>query len=363
MNKFLMFGLAALAVVALNSAQAAPASILHQTQGSVIVRLGADDAHVVWQEVGNQASEKYLYTLNAATGKRSEVKASKRPFAPAVAGDFVLYGAGHLNQKIDVLLTRLDGGRPRLLHTRIPWIVEPGLAVAGKRIRAVWERADDDTGSGLSIFLWESGENGDGRGREKYRVLASGPILRTDVPPEYRRMVHNEYPKIDGDTVVFQSNEYSSPNIYRLDLNTDRFTRLSPSALFQERPALSGPYTVWEESENGYAQSQTSTIMLHDSRTGVVKLLNAEPGFHYQARVYGSYALYGAKRAPLEHTPSIRIYAIDRGFELPAQKCFPGPVYDWVAVSKGVYVAQRFSNTSSRLLFATWRQLESGCRN
>ena len=119
---------------------------------------------------------------------------------------------------------------------------------------------------------------------------------------------------------------------------------------------------MWEESELGYAVSNESALFMHDARTGEVRKLNAEKGFHYQARVFGGYAIYGAKREPMPRTPSIRVYDLAKGVELPAHECFQGSIYDWAPVRDGVYAAQRLNGNASRLLFATWEQLRKSCK-
>lgn len=351
-----------LAAVATSFAWAGPARIVHQTTDSIIVRMTANASRVVWQEVGNKKSENYLYAIDPATGAKSELKSPKRPFGPSIAGDHVIYGAGKLHQKIEVYLHDLKTGKARMLHKQVPWIVEPAMQLVSSngspKLQAVWERSADDNGSGLAIYLWE----GAGLSGGSFRILADGPVLRkADIPKDYHRHIRNEYPEIDGDSVVFQNNEFGTPQIYRLSIGTGAVSRLSPSLFHQERPAVAGPYTAWEESERGYSESYVSSVFAHDARTGAVKKLNQQAGFHYQIRLFENFAIYGAKREPAPSTPSIRIYDLTTDTELEAQKCFPGAIFDYAATPQGVYAAQRFNSSSSRLLFASWEQLRAHC--
>ena len=93
-----------------------------------------------------------------------------------------------------------------------------------------------------------------------------------------------------------------------------------------------------------------------------MKKINAEKGMHYQARVFKSYVIYGAKREPMPRTPSIRVYDASNGQEYAADKCFPGSIFDWTATDAGLYVAQKASGSSSRVLFATWDQIRASCK-
>lgn len=355
------------ALLALNSspALAAPAKILHQTQESYIVRMGADEHTVVWQEVGNNASNKTLYTLDFATGRKDMIRTKKRPFGPATTGGLVIFGAGNLDKKVDVVLRDLKTGRSALLHKTIPWIVEPAIQVSSLKdgvpvFQAVWERPLNDSGEGMAIHLYE----GDSSGKGGIRILTEGPALRkVEIPQEYHRYIRNEYPELSGDTVAFQNDEYGIPGIYRINIRSGAITRLSPSLFHQERPAIDGPFTAWEESENGFAISNVSALMLHDARTGQTRKLNAEPGFHYQARVLAPFVVYGAKREPFAKTPSIRIYDLEHGAEIDASRCFAGAIFDWAPTQKGLFAAQKFNPTSSRLLFATWDNIRQGCQD
>ena len=150
MLKSFLVGLSALA--ATTGAHAGPAKILHQSTGAVIVRLGADGNHVVWQEVGDKKSDHTLYSYDAGTGVKAEINAPKRPFGPAVSGGYLLYGAGRLHELIEVYLTPLSTGKSVVLHARCPdRRARPrGCATASC---ALWERSDDIDGNGL-IYLY-----------------------------------------------------------------------------------------------------------------------------------------------------------------------------------------------------------------
>lgn len=349
------------------SVHADPAFILHQTQGSVVVRMGASNEHLVWQEVGGKYFKKNLFHMDLMTKAKRRIKAKKRPFGPSVAGGFVLFGEGDIKKEVNVVLHDIAENDSVRLHKGIPWIVEPSIQVVHEggtaRLQAVWERSSDIDGNDMAVYFYDGGANG----RGPIRVIAEGPILLKDqLPEDYHRFVKSEYPEIHGSSVVFQNTEFGNPNIYRLELQTNQFTRLSPSPRFQERPHVGGPYTAWEESEKGFMESAESTIFLHDVRTGEVRKINAERGRHYQVRIHqsgaGNYAIYGARRTPAVNTPSIRIYDIEAGQEIAAEKCFHGSIFDWAATDRGVYVAQRLSGDSSRILFATWEQLKAGCK-
>jgi hypothetical protein len=339
------------------SAWAAPARILHQTQGSVIVRIAADDEVLVWQEVGG-FSKRALGVVDLKTGAKRELRSPDRPFGPSLEGGHVLFASGDASKKVDVFLAT-GAGKAVRLDRDIPYIVEPAVqSLGGGKLRAFWERSENLDGNGLKIVMYES----DAKARGQTRVLVEGPIfLREEIPVEYHRFVKSEYPEVSGQSLAFQNTENGAPNVYRYEIDTNVFTRVSPSARHQERPAIAGPYVAWEESELGFAVSEISELWMQDSRTGQAKRVSREPGFHYQVRAYGEYLVYGAKREPAPNTPSIRIYDIALGKEIAAEKCFTGSVFDWSATAKGVYAAQRVTPESSRLLFATWEQLKAGC--
>lgn len=342
-----------------SAALGAMPSILHQSEKSVIVRMAADEQHVVWQVVGSKKEDASLYLLDLKTGRKSVIKSKKRPFGPAIANGVVFYGAGKLHEKIDVMLHDIPTNAAARLHKKVPWIVEPAIQYFNESYQAIWERSQNDDGHGLAIYLY----NGDAQGTGPIKIVADGPVLRkNEIPREYHRLVKNEYPEISGQSVAFQNDEYGTPNIYRLELDSMSYTRLSPSGLFQERPAIDGPYTAWEESELGFAKTEDASIYLHDANTGTVRRLNSEPGRHYQARIKAPFVVYGARREPAASTPSIRVFDLEQNTELTAHKCFPGPIFDWVPTEKGLFAAQKVGGDSSRLLFATWEQVRNSCK-
>ncbi len=353
-----------LALAATPAANAAPARILHQTENAHIVRLATDERSVVWQEVGGAQPDTRLFTLDLTTKKKGEIRAPKRPFGPALAGPWVFFGAGNAAKKVDALLHHLESGKSVRLDRAVPWIIEPAIQVTespeGPILEALWDRSDDLDGNGLEIRLHRAGPLG-----SSTRVLVSGPVLRRDdIPPEYHRTIHNEYPEISGSSVVFQNNEFGVPNIYRLEMLEagEIAVRVAPSNSYQERPAIDGPVTVWEESEKGFSASDESAIFAQDNRTGTLRKLNQGVGFHYQVRVRGNWAVYGAKREPSPSTPSVRAFDLDSGVEFAPETCFPGAIFDSMPTSQGIVAAQRFTSSSSRLLFATWEQIRLNCR-
>lgn len=342
-----------------STALGAMPSILHQSEKSVIVRMAADENHVLWQVVGNNKQDESLYLLDLKSGRKSLVESKKRPFGPAIAGGVALFGAGRLNEKIDVMLHDVRENKAVRLHKSIPWIVEPAIQFSNGSFQAIWERSSNDDGHGLAIYLY----NGDPKGTGPIKIVADGPVLRkSEIPREYHKLVKNEYPEISGQSVAFQNDEYGTPNIYRLELDSMSYSRLSPSELYQERPAIDGPYTAWEESELGFSKTDDASIYLHDAKTGTTRKLNADPGRHYQARIKSPFVVYGARREPAASTPSIRVFDIEQNAELAAHKCFPGPIFDWVPTAQGLYVAQKVGGESSRLLFATWEQVRNSCK-
>jgi len=347
-----------------STAFAGPAKIMHQTSDSAIVRMGASDSHLVWQEVGNQGSERYVYTLDTRSGRKSAVDAGRRPFGPQVSGGMLIYGAGRINSGVIVSMYDFVTNRTFNLQANMGWISEPAIQVLkqadGKDlVRAVWDWSFDIYGEGMEIVLFEGGRDGKG----SKRILVKGPIeLRDSIPPEYHGSVLSEYPELSGDIMVFQNNEYGTPSIYRMDIKTGTIKRLAPSIFYQERPHVDGKHTVWEESEKGFAISNISSIFLHNAETNEVKMINQDPGFHFQVRIKGNYVLYGSKREPMPNTPSLIVYDIALGIEYNANKCFPGSLFDYAAIDTGLYAAQRMQNGNSRLLFATWDQLKAGCQ-
>ncbi|MCC7443139.1 MAG: hypothetical protein IT285_16020 [Bdellovibrionales bacterium] len=349
----------AFAVAGLNSiAGAAPPRILHQTDNATIVRLGADGSRVLWLEVGSEESKKELFSFDLANGRQENVDGGKRPFGPSVSQGWVLFGAGNLATKTDVVLHDLQRAKTWRLEKKIPWIVEPSLQLVGGRLRAVWETAKDIDGHELKVLLFE----GDSSGKGETRVVAEGPILLKDqIPVELHGNVRNEYPEIDGDTLAFQNDEFGSPNIYALSVVAGGASRLSPSSGVQERPHVRGQFVAWEESEKGFAVSESSDVYLHDLQSSETKRINAKPGFHYQVRVHDRFVVYGAKRADAPNTPSVRIYDLQKGQELNEGKCFPGSILDYAPTEGGLFFAQRLSTGASRLLYASWEQILSGC--
>lgn len=361
---------AAVPILSLPAAQAAP-QVLHQSKGAVIVRLSADDQHVSWQTLGDADSERYLYAMDLKTRKLSRfdspkpfLRKNKRPFGPSVSGGYVLFGAGKIFQKIDVSLHDLRTGKTQRLQKRIPWIVEPSLQVyrndrGQDEIHAVWETSKDSDGDGLAIQYYRARPGS----RGERSTLISGPLLRREeIPAEYHSLVRNEYPALGRDALAFQNNEFGPPNVYRYNFASGQYARLSPSAQHQERPAIDGPYTAWEQSERGFAESQASSIYLHDARTGETRKLDQEPGFHYQALIRAPFVVYGAKRQPEATTPSLRVFDLEKNAEIEAQGCFSGVIWDYAANAAGAFAAIKVTSQSSRIVFASWEDIRNNCR-
>jgi hypothetical protein len=328
-------------------------SLLWQTSTDVILRFDVDGQDLVFQVVGDKNRDKKLYHLKLNSRQLKNIKpgGKLRPFGPALANGKLVYGAGNFIKNVDLHLVDLNSGKKTVLQKNIPWIVEPTIAADGSIVTDLSESFD---GLGLKIVRLNLGN-------EQIETLVQGPIQRQqDIPRDMHNMIKNEYPEVVRDLLVFQNDEYGMPNIYFKNLKTGEFRRLSPSGFHQERPHLSERYIAWEESERGFSVSNRSFIGVYELATGQVHKIDHEESFHYQVRVFDDKIIYGAKRPDAPNTPSIRVFSMSTQKEYKAQRCFPGPIYDWRAGDFGVIAAQRSGN-GSRLLLASWKEILNDC--
>ena len=343
----------------------ASARIVHITKNTVIVRMGAHGQDIVYQVVGTDKEDMDLYYLNTATQILKKITPPKklRPFGPQVHEGKMLYAAGNFYKKVDIYLYDLKNSKHQTLEKNVPWIPSMALTTSENGPHLFYDSAKDFDGLAATIN-YRGGTVGN-TDQGPWQII--GPIFRgNDIPPQYHEQIKNEYPAAsvsheNDSLIVFQNNEYGTPNIYSLNLDKKSYARLLPSINYQERPAVSDRLIAWEESEKGFSVSNESEIVILDRHNGEI-IRNFHKGFHFQARAFGPYAVYGAKRAPSLSTPSIRVFDMNKKIEYQAQNCFPGSIFDFVPGSEGVYVAQKVTSNSSRILFATWDQIKNECR-
>ncbi|MBI2521222.1 MAG: hypothetical protein HYV97_12415 [Bdellovibrio sp.] len=339
--------------------------IVHITKNTVIVRMGADGQDLVYQVVGTDKEDMELYYYNGNTQILKKISPPKklRPFGPQVNQGKMLYAAGNFYKKVDVYLYDLKTNKHQVLEKDVAWIPTMALTSSQNGHHLFYDAAKDFDGLAAHVTYRGAGVGNMSQG--PWQI--SGPIFRrADIPPQYHEQIKNEYPSVsvqpsNDPLMVFQNNEYGTPNIYSFNLSSKSFVRLSPSGFYQERPAVSERLIAWEESERGFSVSNESEMVILDRHSGEL-FRNFPKGFHFQVRAFGPYAIYGVKRAPSAATPSIRVYDVNTKVEYQAQNCFPGSIFDFVPVSEGLYVAQKVSSSSSRILFATWDEIKSECR-
>ena len=347
------------------------AVMIHHEPQLVIVRMDASDDYLVYQVVGKEKENRHLFALDLETLKKSKIPAVRgnwgkklRPFGPTVKGEWLSFGAGNIYQKINLYLVNLKDMKKNRIAKKIPWMIEPNLALdeTTQSPMLVWEETLNDNGKAMAMKLYD-------RQQSEITLLQKGSATRTDIPRGAQDFVTNEYPALmvsqDHLELAFQNNEFGMPNVYYKKIDRasgeSKVQRVAPTSLYQERPEMHGDWVVWEQSEQGFARSYSSDVIAWNKHTGEKITLNRAGGFHFQAKIYGDYAFYGAKRDPNPSVPSIRVYDLKNRVEIEAQNCFPGPIYDYSANKSGIIAAQRTSSGGSMLWLATWDEIANKC--
>jgi hypothetical protein len=355
----------------LGSPKLLAAVMIHHEPQLVILRMDASDDYLVYQVVGKEKENRHLYSLNLVTLEKKKVPAvhgkwgkKLRPFGPSVKGEWLSFGAGNLFQSVNLYLVNLNDLKKNRIAKKIPWIIEPNLALdeTSQSPVLVWEETLDDNGKGMAMKLYDQQES-------EFSVLQKGAATRTDIPRSAQDFLTNEYPALmvskDHFELAFQNNEFGVPNVYYKKIERvsgqASVKRLASTGLYQERPEMHGDWIVWEQSEQGFARSYVSDVYAWNKITGEKISLNRSKGFHYQAKVYGDYAFYGTKREPNPSVPSLRVYDLKNRVEIEAQNCFPGPIYDYSANKSGIIAAQRTSSGGSILWLASWSEIAGKC--
>ncbi|MFW5834667.1 MAG: hypothetical protein ACOCYE_11270, partial [Pseudomonadota bacterium] len=256
-------------------------------------RAATDGRYAVWETRRENGNTDIEAVDLSAPGDRITITSTPalNESRPAVDWPWVVYESRPLG----------DAAAPRQLHA---WNAETGVAVAIDPTSADQRHAAVHRGR----VVWQD-----------FRDPGSGEIYFADLHDgTVRRLTDDLYgqffPRIRGNTIVWQDNRHAQVEIYAFDLLRDSERRLTDTPYDEAHPYLSGGFVIYEENSLG---PETANLRLLDIDSGVnVTLTRGETYNEFGAMVAGevvwqrrsgtSGAGASLRRAPL---PAVQVAA------------------------------------------------------